>query len=143
MKSSNKCLIAKIVWVIYGANTNSATCWQFDLMHAHADLFQLFFLFLQIWSSAPMRWMWTSLSWQTHCLKEQPTPAGSWYSNPSSPHNTWWSTATRSASPHTGTLASPLISIHWWNVYKLNSGILIHTLYLGLFTSLSRVATAE
>lgn len=49
----------------------------------------------QTWFSAQMRWMWTSLSWLTHCLRGPPTPAGWSCLSHSSPHTTSWSTAMR------------------------------------------------
>ena len=54
------------------------------------------FLLPQTWFSARMRWMWTSLSWLTHCLRGPLTPAGLLSSSPSPLHTNWWSTAMRS-----------------------------------------------
>lgn len=72
-----------------------------------------FFLLPQTWFSAQMRWMWTSLSWLTHCLRGPLTPAGWLSSSPSPPHTIWWSMAMRSGVDH---CSPPLLN---WKIREI------------------------
>ena len=70
----------------------------------------------QTWFSAQMRWMWTSLSWLTHCLRGPRTPAGWLSSSPSQPHTIWWSMAMRS---ELNNCSLTLLKKHFWWITKL------------------------
>lgn len=93
---------------------------------------------LQIWSTAPMRWMWTFPSWQTPFSSEQPTQAGWWYSKPSLPPTTSWCTATRygTHTTHTPTNLPRTVRadrINNQRYYSTLSGMFVNTNTSGCF----------